>query len=191
MGWAGWTGWDAQTGGQRRELPTRTPSPSHPPALPASQEEDEEEDGEGEGEDEEEEEGEGEGLEEVSGEVVASGGRGGAAGWARSDRTDDPNDVSLFIFTASNPIRAACKGLAENKHFDAFIIFLIIFSSGCLALDAPRPTLVSQWSGGLFADEPPSREAAWRSPRDASAAGAAPSTWDRAVTFAADALSPR
>ena len=106
-----------------------------PAALPASQEEDEEE---GEGEGEGEEEGEGEGLEEVSGEVVASGGRGGAAGWARSDRTDDPNDVSLFVFTASNPIRAACKGLAENKHFDAFIIFLIIFSSGCLALDAPR-----------------------------------------------------
>ena len=105
-----------------------------PAALPASQEEDEEE---GEGEGEGEEEGEGEGLEEVSGEVVASGGRG-AAGWARSDRTDDPNDVSLFVFTASNPIRAACKGLAENKHFDAFIIFLIIFSSGCLALDAPR-----------------------------------------------------
>ena len=43
-----------------------------------------------------------------------------------------------LVFTASNPIRAACAGLAENKHFDAFIIFLIIFSSGCLALDAPR-----------------------------------------------------
>ena len=106
---------------------------SHPP--PAAPQEEDEEGGEGEGEGEEE--GEGEGRRRCRARWSPPGGRGArGVGAERPHRR--PQRRLPFVFTASNPIRAACKGLAENKHFDAFIIFLIIFSSGCLALDAPR-----------------------------------------------------
>ena len=49
----------------------------------------------------------------------------------------EANNMSLFIFSQSNPVRQACTKLAEHKFFDSFILVCILVSSFCLALDNP------------------------------------------------------
>ena len=108
---------------------------------------------------EEEEEEEGEGEEAAEEEAPAS----------PSMSLDDLNKpkeleplegTSLFCLPPDSGIRKACQALAESSAFDSFIIFLIIASSICLALDVPRLdqeselkswlVLLNYWFTGLF-----------------------------------------
>ena len=44
---------------------------------------------------------------------------------------------SLFIFSATNPIRRGLKVMVENEYFDGFILHLIGLNSILLTLDEP------------------------------------------------------
>jgi hypothetical protein len=49
-----------------------------------------------------------------------------------------PHDYSLCLFGPRDRIRMCCQWLVEHERFDQFIIFAIVASSLCLALDVPR-----------------------------------------------------
>ena len=71
--------------------------------------------------------------------------------------------VSLNLFPPHSPLRNLCRDIAEATAFDNFIIWLILASSVCLALDVPRldPTselkawlvTLNYWFTGLFIGE--------------------------------------
>ena len=104
----------------------------------------------------------------ANGHAGAAGGAGGSGhgqqaglGSARTDRdrmstqrlhaeelfaeADDPNrdiewprDYSLLLFSVHNPIRQLCLAIVTSGWFDTLIVFAIIASSICLAMDSPR-----------------------------------------------------
>ena len=57
--------------------------------------------------------------------------------------------VSLNIFGPESAFRQHCLTIAEAGWFDAFIIWIIIASSICLALDVPRLDPTSELKGWL------------------------------------------
>merc|ERR1740117_1026389 len=59
------------------------------------------------------------------------------------------SDRALCLFAPANPARRLCHRIIESKHFDRFIIFLIVTSSICLALDSPRIDPASSLGVGL------------------------------------------
>ena len=85
-------------------------------------------------------------FDEVEAEMEAKGGREGEGEGEEGEEKPDPSLKSLFVLANENPVRAVCTNISEDKRFENFIIFLILFSSCTLAIDNPldQPSSILQ-----------------------------------------------
>ena len=59
-------------------------------------------------------------------------------------------DRALCLFAPTSPTRRLCHRLIGSKHFDRFIIVIIVVSSICLVLDSPRVDSASDMGAALL-----------------------------------------
>ena len=59
-------------------------------------------------------------------------------------------DRALCLFAPTSPTRRLCHRLIGSKHFDRFIIVIIVVSSICLVLDSPRVDSASDLGAALL-----------------------------------------
>ena len=59
-------------------------------------------------------------------------------------------DRALCLFAPTSPTRRLCHRIIGSKHFDRFIIVIIVVSSICLVLDSPRVDPASQMGSWLL-----------------------------------------
>ena len=69
---------------------------------------------------------------------------------AKAKATGCCGDRALCLFAPTSPTRRLCHRLIGSKHFDRFIIVIIVVSSICLVLDSPRVDPASQMGSWLL-----------------------------------------
>ena len=69
---------------------------------------------------------------------------------AKAKATGCCGDRALCIFAPTSPTRRLCHRIIGSKHFDRFIIVIIVVSSICLVLDSPRVDPASQMGSWLL-----------------------------------------
>ena len=69
---------------------------------------------------------------------------------AKAKATGCCGDRALCLFAPTSPTRRLCHRLIGSKHFDRFIIVIIVVSSICLVLDSPRVDPASQMGAALL-----------------------------------------
>ena len=69
---------------------------------------------------------------------------------AKAKATGCCGDRALCLFAPTSPTRRLCHRIIGSKHFDRFIIVIIVVSSICLVLDSPRVDPASQMGSWLL-----------------------------------------
>ena len=69
---------------------------------------------------------------------------------AKAKATGCCGDRALCLFAPTSPTRRLCHRIIGSKHFDRFIIVIIVVSSICLVLDSPRVDPASQMGAALL-----------------------------------------
>ena len=69
---------------------------------------------------------------------------------AKAKATGCCGDRALCLFAPTSPTRRLCHRLIGSKHFDRFIIVIIVVSSICLVLDSPRVDSASRLGAALL-----------------------------------------
>ena len=69
---------------------------------------------------------------------------------AKAKATGCCGDRALCLFAPTSPTRRLCHRLIGSKHFDRFIIVIIVVSSICLVLDSPRVDPASELGDALL-----------------------------------------
>ena len=69
---------------------------------------------------------------------------------AKAKATGCCGDRALCLFAPTSPTRRLCHRLIGSKHFDRFIIVIIVVSSICLVLDSPRVDPASELGAALL-----------------------------------------
>ena len=69
---------------------------------------------------------------------------------AKAKATGCCGDRALCLFAPTSPTRRLCHRIIGSKHFDRFIIVIIVVSSICLVLDSPRVDTASQMGSWLL-----------------------------------------
>ena len=69
---------------------------------------------------------------------------------AKAKATGCCGDRALCLFAPTSPTRRLCHRIIGSKHFDRFIIVIIVVSSICLVLDSPRVDPASELGAALL-----------------------------------------
>ena len=69
---------------------------------------------------------------------------------AKAKATGCCGDRALCLFAPTSPTRRLCHRIIGSKHFDRFIIVIIVVSSICLVLDSPRVDSASRLGAALL-----------------------------------------
>ena len=69
---------------------------------------------------------------------------------AKAKATGCCGDRALCLFAPTSPTRRFCHRMIGSKHFDRFIIVIIVVSSICLVLDSPRVDPASELGAALL-----------------------------------------